>query len=348
MSPGRGPRLTIAELRETALTLGLAAAAAGLFHLVGFPAPFLTGPAACVTIASLAGMRTAIPDRLRDLCFLGLGIGIGATVTPKALEAAAIWPFSILALGVALVIGMVVNHRGLVRLFGYDRDTAFLSSVPGHLSYVISLSGGLKVDQAKIGMIMSLRVLVMTLAVPVILGLTVETAGSAPAVAPMAWPIALGVFAASAVLGIGYHRMRLPAALLLGGMTVSGLLHATGAATGGLPPWATLSAFLVLGALIGTRFRGRRPADLADAALAGVLVTGVVLVISGLGALAMARLLDLSPALVFVAFAPGGLEAMVAMAVQLNLDPAFVAAHHVSRLLFLTVLVPVMMGSRWR
>jgi uncharacterized membrane protein AbrB (regulator of aidB expression) len=43
----------------------------------------------------------------------------------------------------------------------------------------------------------------------------------------------------------------------------------------------------------------------------------------------------------FLAYAPGGLETMIAMAVNLNIDPTFVAGHHVFRLLALLVLIPL-------
>jgi uncharacterized membrane protein AbrB (regulator of aidB expression) len=45
-----------------------------------------------------------------------------------------------------------------------------------------------------------------------------------------------------------------------------------------------------------------------------------------------------------LAFAPGGVEVMAAIAVETGLEPAFVAAHHVFRLIVLTVLVPVMIA----
>jgi uncharacterized membrane protein AbrB (regulator of aidB expression) len=47
-----------------------------------------------------------------------------------------------------------------------------------------------------------------------------------------------------------------------------------------------------------------------------------------------------------MAFVPGGVEAMAAMAVLLGADPAFVAAHHVMRLFMLTALVPLLIGRK--
>jgi uncharacterized membrane protein AbrB (regulator of aidB expression) len=44
---------------------------------------------------------------------------------------------------------------------------------------------------------------------------------------------------------------------------------------------------------------------------------------------------------VFVAFAPGGVEAMAAMALALNYDPAFVAVHHIYRIILLILSLPL-------
>jgi hypothetical protein len=41
-----------------------------------------------------------------------------------------------------------------------------------------------------------------------------------------------------------------------------------------------------------------------------------------------------------VAFAPGGVEAMAAIALSLGYEPTFVAAHHVFRLFLLSFLMP--------
>ena len=42
-----------------------------------------------------------------------------------------------------------------------------------------------------------------------------------------------------------------------------------------------------------------------------------------------------------MAFAPGALEAMTTLAFALNLDPAYVGTHHLARLSFVSLVVPV-------
>src|SRR5260370_37526765 len=43
---------------------------------------------------------------------------------------------------------------------------------------------------------------------------------------------------------------------------------------------------------------------------------------------------------VIVAFAPGAMDAMLALALTLHIDPIFVGAHHLSRFVFVTITTP--------
>ena len=97
-----------------------------------------------------------------------------------------------------------------------------------------------------------------------------------------------------------------------------------------------------MGSLIGTRFVGVDRGALAGAILAGLVCTLVACGVAALGAVLASEIVGLPPAVLLLAFAPGGVEVMAAIAIETGLEPAFVAAHHVFRLLVLTVIVPVM------
>jgi uncharacterized membrane protein AbrB (regulator of aidB expression) len=49
---------------------------------------------------------------------------------------------------------------------------------------------------------------------------------------------------------------------------------------------------------------------------------------------------------VWVAYAPGGIEAMAAMGLALGYDPAFVATHHLVRILLVIGLLPLLIRGR--
>ncbi len=315
-----------------------------VFHLIGFPVPALTGAALAVSVAGLLGARLPMPTAVRDVIFCLLGINIGAGVTPDMLRSAVQWPLSIAILAGALVLSMTLAQISLHRLFGYDRRTATLAAAPGHLSYVLSIAASdTRLDVPMVAVSQSIRVLFLTLCVPGLVTVVFGATGQVVLPDDVMTPFGIvGVLAATLALGVVFGWMRLPAAFLLAGMATSMLGHGSELTPGRLPDWMVAVSLIGMGALIGSRFSGVTWAQLRRAFGAGLWVTLINIVVTVAVVALIAFSLDVPLALGIVAFAPGGVEAMAAIAIALGLDPAFVAAHHVARLLLLTVLVPVL------
>src|SRR5262245_56658456 len=125
------------QVRELALTLLFAAAGGLVFFAVGLPAPWLSGPAASVGAAGIAGVSLQVPNWLRQATFIFLGSTMGSAVTPATLSLMMKWPISLLGLALSLVGIMFASSAYLVSVHGYDRMTARLAAVPGALPYVL-------------------------------------------------------------------------------------------------------------------------------------------------------------------------------------------------------------------
>jgi len=95
-----------------------------------------------------------------------------------------------------------------------------------------------------------------------------------------------------------------------------------------------------IGALIGTRFarmNGRVLLSHVNAALGSF---AIAIVISAVFVAVIALTTHVRFADVIVAFAPGAMDAMLALALTLHIDPIFVGAHHLSRFVFVTITTP--------
>lgn len=335
------------ELASALPTLAVAACGALAATAIGFPAPFLTGPAAAVAIANLAGLSCRLPNVLAATALVLIGMNIGAGVTPEVFETARRWPFSFVMLALSLVAIMSGSSLWLRRSRGYDRATALLTSAPGHLTFVMGLSTETNADIRRVALVQTLRVLTLTLIVPIFVSLF----GAAPSTAAaditvMSPAVIVVVFLLSVAIGRGLRKLKVPAALLIGAMLVSTAGHLTGIVEGAMPGWLAVPAFLIMGAMIGARFSGVTPAMLKQSLFAGVGVTVIAMTLAGMCAVVVIGMFDLPAGQVLIAFMPGGVEAMIAMAVILDADPTFVAAHHVARLFMLTFLVPLMLGRQ--
>lgn len=334
---------------STLLTLAVAAAGAAIGSALGLPAALLTGSALAVSLAGLFGLRMEIAPRLRDVSFLVIGIGIGSTVTPDTLAVMARLPLAFVALFFLLVIMMICCQALLRRVFGFDPRTAVLAAAPGHLSFVIGLSLEAGTDALKVTVVQAVRLLALTLIVPVLasfMGVTI-TGNPLSNSASLPWSQFAGLFVISLILGLILVRLRMPAALLIAAMVVSAFGHAVDAVQGGLDPVLGQVAFVVLGALIGTRFSGISLSALRAGLMAGLSVTLVASALALLFAIPVALALGLDQATVLAAFAPGGFETMVALGAVLGANPGFVAAAHVARLVFLTGLIPWMLSRAY-
>jgi membrane AbrB-like protein len=329
------------------LTIATGLASTGLAISVGFPAPYLSGPVVAVALASFIGLKPYNPKYLTSLAFVLIGIMMGTNLTPEVLSAIKTWPFSFLAVLVAVYVLLYTAYWLLKVGFGYDHNTAMLASSPGHLTYVMSLAATVKTDLPAISVIQSVRLVALTLSVPLIVDyfdlIDVE---SVILTAPMPLTALIITIIAAFIVGMIFDRWRFPAALLLGGVSASGVTHLTGLIEGGVPDWLAIPAYIYLGCLIGARFSNFSGQDFSKACLAGLSVTVLVVAIAGAFAYGVSKLTAVPLSAVMIAFAPGGLETMAAMAIMMHADTAYVGAHHILRLICLTFLMPFVLRTK--
>ncbi|WP_172332348.1 AbrB family transcriptional regulator [Mangrovicoccus sp. HB161399] len=328
-------------------TLAVGALGAGLASLAGIPAPFLLGPAASVTVAALSGLSVAIPPPLRTAGFVLIGMGMGSGVTPEVVQAAARWPLSLVCLVLAVAAILWGGAWMMRQLLGLDRPTSILAAAPGHLSYVLSLGLDTKADLPQVTLIQSLRVLALTiLTPPLVLLLEGEALVPAARMAPTGLPALCAMGAAALCIGIAFERLRIPAGMLMGAMVASSVGHGAGWVAGSVPQWLSVPGFVLMGCTIGTRFSGI-DARMVLRALGGAsMLTGLAVAVSSAAAFAASLAFGFPLSAALIAFAPGGVETMAAMALLLHVDPAYVALHHVVRIFALTFLIPLALGRR--
>ncbi|RIA56079.1 AbrB family transcriptional regulator [Dichotomicrobium thermohalophilum] len=339
------PRQTIAvQLR----TLAVAAVGGLAFALVGVPGGYLSGAILACAVAALAGLDARISQPMRNVALLMLGVVVGSTVTAETLEALPRWPLSLLALAVAMAALVMVVPRYLSRMHGLDTPTARLCAIPGAVSLVLALADELNVDERRVAVLQSLRLAILMMAVPLVVSLGVDLGDGGQAVEPLLSTPQLVALLGMAVAGFLIARcFGVPAPALTGAMLISGALFASGTVGGRLPEPLVAAAFIVLGASVGARFAGIDRAYLAGCL--GMSAGGITLavIITALIAWPAAAYLDLPFMQMWLAMAPGGFDTMVALALALGVDPAFVAGHQLIRLLGLFLIVPFLFrGAR--
>jgi membrane AbrB-like protein len=209
---------------------------------------------------------------------------------------------------------------------------------------VLALAHEAGVDVRRVAFAQSVRVFLLIAALPGVLAFFDLSATGGGAVR---LPLAGGdvgeivlMAAAGVAAGLIAERVGVPGGLIVGSMATSAALHATGYVSARMPQYALIPCFVVLGALIGARFIGTDLALLRRLLLDSVGAFLVAVLATVLFALAAAGIAGEGLGKTVVAFAPGALEGMIILAFLLDLDPAFVAAHHLVRFLLIALLLP--------
>jgi len=332
------------------MTLAIGALGAGLARQVHLPMFMLTGPALAVAFAGFAGLPVMMAPMMRNIIFVVIGVAIGASMDSQAGAAMLKWPLAFGLLAIMLVVIIWSSSIVLQRYFGFDRQSAVLASAPGHLTYVLGLGLAQNADMTRVSVVQSVRLLALTFSVPLLaeaFGIRTGLANLHPPAEMGYVPLVILLFVAILV-GVALDRLRLPAALLIAGMLVSTLAQLGGFVKGAPSADVMLAGFIAVGSLLGCRLSVLRRKELAQGLFAG-LATTAISVVAAVGFAYGAAWITEQPMLhVVVAFAPGGLETMVAIGAILGANAGFVAACHVIRLFILTGLVPLMLGRAGR
>ncbi len=329
------------------ITLALSAGGGFLFQSLGMPAGWVSGGLLAVAVASLAGFDSDVPQPIRPVVYLVLGLYAGGGVSQQTIHQMQTWPLSFAILGVSLIGVIASSYWWLHVRCGWDRNAALFSSLPGALSFVMAAAEGMKADIKKVAIAQSLRLLILVECIPL---LALAIGHPAPVVAtggvgPAGISETLVLLVAGIIVSLALVRLRVVGGWMLGGLLASSGLLLSGVIHTRLPFPLVLPFVIALAAIAGSRFR---PGDfwiLPRILVPALVAFGLAFSISAVSAGAVSVLLGVNFIQTLLAFAPGALDALVILAYQMNIDPAYVAAHHVVRFLAMVAAVPIV--ARW-
>jgi membrane AbrB-like protein len=331
-----------AKILSALETLAIGTAGGLLFVWAGLPGGLISGAMVAVGIAALAGRPLVVPPIVTQTVLVLLGISLGSLASRQLIHHISAYPLTIGLLALATFCSTFGSSLYLQRVHAWDRTSAFLAASPGALSQISILAAERGADVPAIVVVQTLRVIILTAALPLMLALTGLAASSPPAMlAVTASPLELvGLIAAAVAASLLLRLMKFPASWMFGAMIASSVLHGTGLVEGALPAWVRGIALVGIGALIGTRFARMKTKTLLGHVHAGLGSFAIAIAISAIFVAVIVLTTHVRIADIVVAFAPGAMDAMLALALTLHIDPIFVGAHHLSRFVFVTIATP--------
>jgi membrane AbrB-like protein len=248
-------------------------------------------------------------------------------------------------LGISILAG-----AALARTTSLDLPTAALGMVAGGAAGIVGISGELGADDRLVAFMQYMRVLLIVLITPLLAAIAFpgEASQAAAAAEPTlgdahGWLLTLAAGATGAALATA---TRLPGAWLLAPLAVAAVLAL--AVPGGefdVPPLLREVAFALIGLQVGLKFTLDTIRQLGRL-LAPVLIAVLgLLVACGLLALVLDAASGVSLRDAYLATTPGGVYAVLAVALGTDANGAFILAAQGLRLVVMVALAPLVV--RW-
>ena len=314
------------------------------FALAQLPLPWMLGSMSAVMVAALLHVPIGAPGFVRTPMTMVIGVLLGSSFKPEALGHMAEWVVPLTGLLVFSVVCAVAGSLYFLKVAKVDTVTAYFAGMPGGLIDMVIQGEERGGDARFIALVHAARIFLIVMSLPFLVqALTGLDLGTRPALGPslrdvplLEWAWLIGAALLGWRLGL---LLRLPAAALIGPMLLSGVVHLAGL-TDFIPAReVVIAAQVVIGTIIGCRFLGLgAKAILRMMALSGGY-TLVLLAITLAFAAGLPLMTDLDTVPLLLAYSPGGLAEMSLVALSLQIEVAFVATHHIVRVLI------VMLGA---
>jgi uncharacterized protein len=338
LAPGRFPYWKFLA----ALLLGLFGGWA--FARLALPLPWMLGAMTACTLAAILHAPIAAPGIARPPMTMILGVMLGTGFTPDVLGRIPGWLPTLLGLFVFVAACGLACVAYFRRVGGFDLTTAYFAGMPGGLVEMVTVGEEKGADARTVALVHSARILLIVFTLPFLIQLVEgvslgprSASGVSIADAPWtseAWLI--GAALAGALIG---HVLRLPAKYLVGPMLVSAGIHVSGVSEFVAPREIVNGAQVVLGTVVGCRFVGTPTREILRILALSLGSTFILLSLTGLFGFALGQVSPYGMLPVVLAYSPGGLAEMSLVALAIHADVAFVATHHIARVLI------VMLGA---
>src|SRR6202022_1934281 len=161
-------------------TLVIGAAGGALFLWANLPGGLISGAMISVGIAAIAGRPLAVPPILTQTVLVLLGISLGSLMSRQLLQHIGAYPLTIALLALATFCSTFGSSIYLQRVHGWDQTSAFLAGSPGALSQITMLAAERGADVPAIAVVQTVRVIILTAALPMLLALTGVAPSSPP------------------------------------------------------------------------------------------------------------------------------------------------------------------------
>jgi len=311
---------------------------------LNIPLAWFLGPMIITSIAALSGLKIIMPKIVLSFILIILGLHIGNYIDQNLFNQMLDWIWTSLIMLIYIIVCILVVAKYLQKFASYDEKASIFSAAPGALGPLMILAENEKTDLSQVATSHLIRLIIIITVIPFIV---VSNTGNESLVNDNFNYLVQNhlnlilLIVASLFFIFIFDKIKIPAALLSGTLFASGLLQITDIASYKLPDTSINFCLLILGASVGCRFAEKTVKEIANNSLHSIVATTILVVLGLVAAYVATFFVDTNILTLILSFSPGGIYEVAVIAIAFDLDPDFVAFHHIIRLLFILFTVPI-------
>jgi len=335
------------DISKMLLALCIGVLGAIVFIYLNLPLPWLLGAIFASSIAMrFENLPIKSPKPFSTPARILIGLTIGSAFTPEVLQYIDVYLYSLLLVIPYTILTIIAGMYYFYRFQGFDKKTAYLSSMPGGVIEMVIIGEEIKANISKITLVQSSRLLYIVISLPFIIQYIfhVDISGNKLITIPIE-NINIQEFLVLLALGIvgGFiaKKIKLSAAYLIGPMIFSILAHSTGYITTTVPDEFLKFVQVVFGTIIGFTFRGVKLKDILSTLKATFGHFIILSVISAVFILIAYYSFDFPIISTLLAFSPGGQAELNLIAILVVANVPYITLHHIVRLFIVMNIAPI-------
>ena len=310
------------------------------------PLAWFLGPMIVTSIAALSGLKILMPKIVLSFILIILGLHIGNYIDQNLFNQMINWLWTSFIMLIYIIICILVVAKYLQKFSGYSKKASIFSAAPGALGPLMILAENEKTDLSQVATSHLIRLIIIITVIPFIIvnntNIDVLVIDNFDYMSQNHLNLILLIIASFFFIFI-FDKIKVPAALLSGTLFASGLLQITDIASYRLPDETVNFCLLILGSSVGCKFAEKTVKEIANNSLHSIVATTILVVLGLLAAYVATFFVDTNILTLILSFSPGGIYEVAVIAIAFDLDPDFVAFHHIIRLLFILFTVPIIL-----
>ena len=310
------------------------------------PLAWMLGPMLAISIAALAGIKVKMPKLALSAILIILGLHIGNYIDQNLLSQMKDWIWTSMVMFFYILVSIFIVSKYLQKFSGYKEKTSIFSAAPGALGPLLILAEYEKSDLSQVATAHLIRLIIIITLFPFFVvnfspteAMTIEKFNYMD---QNHLDLIILLIVSVALIYI-FDKIKIPAPLLAGVLVASGILQITEIASYKLPDQSINFCLLILGASVGCRFADKSLNEVIKNTVHSFVATALLVFLGVIAAIVAGYFVENNFLTLLLSYCPGGIYEVAVIAIAFNLDPNFVAFHHIIRLLMILFTIPVIL-----